>query len=390
MGWLVKVWRKKNGDPIMREYQDRTHNPEVAQLTYANGDGRTYYIPGDCVLTGKHSLDDLQREYPELRRANTGDPSTLESVLEIALVFAGVEKASYATAWRIDKMEVTHVKFMGDGYLYMQRLLVLDETTPMPIGSQVYWSMEELNWSWRMKKMAEDWERTLIPMINAAVTVAEVGVTFGASTVTKIIARKAKRRLAKEFIKRGMRRVLRVAVRVLSQAVVKATLAAIKEFVLEVTKLVRAFDATTRLRQLSKTAATPFDWRGAVTLAVPKAAAAFVSTLLEAARESVFKKIDAFAAEALGLMPDAIASKIEVYLLKEVTDLFTIGAFDLLNRSVSSAITASLDSAGNFDEKKFGKELVDALRDQLSSLLTGKVTAIPEAVGDQIAELVTG
>lgn len=50
----------------------------------------------------------------------------------------------------------------------------------------------------------------------------------------------------------------------------------------------------------------------------------------------------------------------------------------------------SVDSAGNFDEAKFGRALTSALYDQLTSLCQAKVKAIPEAVGDQIAELVTG
>jgi hypothetical protein len=102
----------------------------------------------------------------------------------------------------------------------------------------------------------------------------------------------------------------------------------------------------------------------------------------------VFKKIDTFVGEALGLAPDLLETKVKTYLLKEAVDLFTTGAFDLLARAISNAVAASLDTAGNFDEAKFGRELVSALSDQLSGLLTGKMKGIPETVGDQLAELV--
>jgi hypothetical protein len=115
-----------------------------------------------------------------------------------------------------------------------------------------------------------------------------------------------------------------------------------------------------------------------------------VSSLIDAVRKVSSKKIDEFAKDALGLMPDVIESKIKTYLLKEITNVFTTGAIDLLNSAVATAVAESVDSAGNFDEAQFGRALTSALYDKLASLCQATVKAIPEAVGDQIAELVTG
>jgi hypothetical protein len=388
MAMLVKLWKNRHGYPVMREYQSVEHNPEVKRLTYPNGEGRNYYIPGDCVLTGERTLKELAKSYPEMSRAADEDPGTLESLLEIALVFAGVEKAKYKTAWRIQEMYPTHVTFPGDGWIVMQHLVLLDENTPIPLGSPYRWSMVDLNWSWRMKETAAQMERDLLPMIDAAVTLAEIGVTFGTSTVTKVIASKVKRKAAKLLIKRGLLRVLRVALKVLSKAVIKATLAAIKAFATEVARQVMAFNEAQRLRQFSGQAAKSHDWKVVIITAAPLAATAFIVSLLDAVRQTVFKKIDKFIGEALGLAPDLLETKIKAYVLKEVVDVFTTGAVDLLTRAVSNAVTASLDSAGRFDEGKFGRQLVIALSDQLSSLLVGKLKGIPEAVGEQLTDLV--
>jgi hypothetical protein len=48
-----------------------------------------------------NKLADLQQSYPELERAAKQDPGTLESMLEIGLVFLGLEQAKYKTGGRV-------------------------------------------------------------------------------------------------------------------------------------------------------------------------------------------------------------------------------------------------------------------------------------------------
>jgi hypothetical protein len=101
MAMLVKLWRNRYVAPIMREYGDTKYNPVLTTLTYPTRGRRNYYIPGDLVLTDVNKLADLQQSYPELERAAKQDPSTLESMLEIGLVFLGLEQAKYKTGGRV-------------------------------------------------------------------------------------------------------------------------------------------------------------------------------------------------------------------------------------------------------------------------------------------------
>jgi hypothetical protein len=215
----------------MDEYQDREHNPAVEKLTYPNGDGkRKYYIKGDFILTGTRTLEQLEESYPELRAPASEDPSTLESAFGIALLFLGVEKITYKTAWRIVSMEPHGA---GAGSLVMQHVVFFHGDTPVPVGPDVRWSYRDITWAWRIKKVSEN----LVLIIPVAEVLAE-GATLGTATVTRIIAKKVARKAAKELVRYGLRRVLRVIIKVLSNTLVKGTVAALKAFARDITNRV--------------------------------------------------------------------------------------------------------------------------------------------------------
>jgi hypothetical protein len=383
VGDLVKVWRNKFGEPVMEEYQDREHNPVVEKLTYPNGDGRRkYYIKGDFILTGERTLEQLEESYPELRAAASEDPSTLESAFGITLLFLGVEKITYKTAWRIVSMEPYGT---GAGSLVMKHVIFFHGDTPVPVGPDVRWSYHDIAWRWRIKKVSEN----LVLIIPVAEVLAE-GATLGTATVTRIIAKKVAKKAAKELVRYGLRRVLRVILKVLSNTLVKGTVAALKAFADEITKKVVERTAAERVQMFSSKAAEPYNWGPTIKAAAAAAAAAFVGALLDAVRKEVFNKsVQEFAVNALGLAPDAIETKIKVYLLKSTINLFTTDAMDTFNSGIVAALKASIDANGNLDASKFASNLGTQLGRSLTSLFQGKLKGLIEGPADDLANLVS-
>jgi len=298
---------------ILREYQDKEHNPEVKALTYPNGSARNYYLEGDLVLVNRQQLRFLEKQFPELRAAANEDPSALQSLLQITLVFLGVESKEYVTGWRINKLSPWGGS--GAGEATMQFLIVLDDDTPVPLGYPQRHSLELLNEKWRLSLTARDLVKNVMPIINAAAFIAEMGVTFGTSTVIRVVAKKAARKAAKAMIKRGMRRLLRIVLKTMASVAVKGSTAAVKVFTVKIADKVESHKADERVRLFGRKAETSFDWKPAIKSAATSAASEFVSALIEAVRESIFDKMDEFW-KALDYMPKTIEQKIKEYLLK--------------------------------------------------------------------------
>ncbi|RIK87887.1 MAG: hypothetical protein DCC67_01300 [Planctomycetota bacterium] len=383
MGAILKIY-ERHGRPMMNEYKDEKYNPAVDKLTYPNGKGRSFYIEGDLILTGTITLDELQRCYPDVWNAMNGEPAAMDPLLELALLFVGVEQAQYPTAWVIQKIIPTQP---GDGALWMQKVLLMDQSPPIPLGHPVRWSLygrtgfDDLGFIWRMRTMASD----LKPFTEAAQFIAETGASFGTASIGKAIFKKIKRKLVRALVRRGLVRLLRLLAKALVGVVPEATQAAVLAFIKEAAKEVRAIRAEDRLRAFTGQA-EPVN--RAIAKGATAAAAALVASLVDATRETVFKRIDGFVAPALGMGQEIIKAKVKGYLYKRVIALFTTDTFGALTELLKRATLASLAKNGEFDEAKFARELSSGLLDQCKTMFKRFVLEMPEAIVDDLVQLV--
>jgi hypothetical protein len=375
MGRILKFWRQ-HGIPIIREYKDERHNPEVERLTFQNDPRRNFYIEGDLIFVGSKSLDNLEKSYPELRQARHEEPEALESLAQIALLFLGVDKKKYKTARRI--LRITPY-VTADGIIETQAVVFLDDSNPIPVGNVHEQYSGKFEFDFRMYQYAA----CTVPVIEGFLDFAGFVISGGTTSILKKGVKAAARAAAKPLIKAGFRRILRTLAKPMAKALASATREALVAFAKEIAKSLSSVPTA----KPGDADSTPESrWKGAVVSAASAAAGAFVTALLGAVQEAVFSKIDVFF-RGFGLVK-SIKEELKTYFTKQVVALFTTRFLSKIIESLSTAVAAATTPDGGVDAEVFQTKLIELLREALTAPLRSIFDDSQTAIADAFSALV--
>jgi hypothetical protein len=367
--WL---WTLKNEDVIFEFENGKMKSP----VTWENEKSRHFYRQGDIIWV--HSLPQHQAEsfYPELKDAESDEPSEVVALLSVLLFLLGREEPKLTFGSRI-----THIFHTGDGWgtVDFQPVLFLTDAI-VPLRSTFRLNREELSVKFIAIREIEKTRAGVELIAGAAAKVARFGLDiFGGA------ARMAVKKTLKKFAKRELRkRVGRIVARIfkaLGRSLVLAIVEFAAVFAREVAEAyltwkqrVRVFPADLKQPEIVKTA---------IEKASLAAAAKLISEVLMGRLKPLVKAID----NVLGLNPPII-DRFKRILLELFKDILvkTTQTFTVIVQAVANAAAESLDRQANFDHGKFASVLLTKLKQKFLDLLSpGTLETLQEKLVDEIA-----